>query len=485
MVGRVQTLRSNVAGNRPTGRQPGELYVNWPDRQLGVVDSTATAVDLLAVRYFSSATSYNPGDYVVQGGKLYTAKAAVPPGAFNASQWSLTGGNVVIGDAPPAQPDVGTLWWDSVGGQLYVWYNDGNTSQWVIAVNAGKTDLSGVLPLAGGTMTGPMTLAADPTAALQPTTKQYVDTNINQSRFGGFVNKLRNGTMDIWQRPTPITIPANTAGYTADGWIVQANGAAATINSTLAGAGAGWQTRLCLSLGAASGLTAVSILQPIESIIAAQIRNKRVTFQCKMAGSMAANITPQLLTQIPTTLDNWGGVTNDLAAVNLQMVPSSGVLTQLAYTFDVGDCTNGYRIALVFSGQLNAASGAIFMSECDLRVTPGVPVGLNASPPPPELRHLVYEFDFCCRYYQVGRMPIFGSGYSPAAAGLSIFAHRTFPVIMRASPTQNGAQYSNSNANAVTVGPYVAGCYYTCTNTIAGGFQVGVINGSDTYSAEL
>lgn len=37
----------------------------------------------------------------------------------------------------------------------------------------------GALPLAGGTMTGALTLAADPTAALQAATKQYVDDSID------------------------------------------------------------------------------------------------------------------------------------------------------------------------------------------------------------------------------------------------------------------------------------------------------------------
>lgn len=34
------------------------------------------------------------------------------------------------------------------------------------------------LPLSGGTMTGPITLAADPAAAMQPVTKQYFDQAI-------------------------------------------------------------------------------------------------------------------------------------------------------------------------------------------------------------------------------------------------------------------------------------------------------------------
>jgi hypothetical protein len=40
---------------------------------------------------------------------------------------------------------------------------------------AGAQVWTPVLPLAGGTMTGPITLAADPAAAFQPATKQYVD----------------------------------------------------------------------------------------------------------------------------------------------------------------------------------------------------------------------------------------------------------------------------------------------------------------------
>jgi hypothetical protein len=212
MTGRVQTLRSNVAGNRPTGRAPGELYVNWPDKQLGVVDSTATAVDLLAVRFFSPNTSYNQGDYVVQGGKLYTAKAAVPPGAFTASQWALTGGNVNVGDAPPATPDIGTMWFDSAGGQLYVWYNDGNTTQWVIATNAAKTDLSALLPLAGGTMTGPLTLAADPVNPMDATTKQYTDSLVRAR------NRIINGDMMVDQRNGGVPVNPWVGGYAIDRW---------------------------------------------------------------------------------------------------------------------------------------------------------------------------------------------------------------------------------------------------------------------------
>ena len=89
MTNRVQTIRSSVAGNRPASgsRTPGELYTNWPDLQLGVIDGSKNPLDLIAIRFFSTGASYAIGAYVVQAGNLYRAKSAVTPAAFNAAQW--------------------------------------------------------------------------------------------------------------------------------------------------------------------------------------------------------------------------------------------------------------------------------------------------------------------------------------------------------------------------------------------------------------
>jgi hypothetical protein len=46
------------------------------------------------------------------------------------------------------------MWWNSVLGTLMVYYNDGNSSQWVPAT---PTMAGSYLPLAGGTLTGPLT----------------------------------------------------------------------------------------------------------------------------------------------------------------------------------------------------------------------------------------------------------------------------------------------------------------------------------------
>jgi hypothetical protein len=46
------------------------------------------------------------------------------------------GFNVVVGDAPPGSPANGALWFDTVGGNLYIWFNDGSSAQWVIVTHS-------------------------------------------------------------------------------------------------------------------------------------------------------------------------------------------------------------------------------------------------------------------------------------------------------------------------------------------------------------
>ena len=66
--------------------------------------------------------------------------------------------------APPASPVAGQLWWDSDSdsGRLYIFYDDGNTQQWVEVVppvGASKDYVDGnFLPLSGGTLSGPLTV---------------------------------------------------------------------------------------------------------------------------------------------------------------------------------------------------------------------------------------------------------------------------------------------------------------------------------------
>lgn len=68
-------------------------------------------------------------------GSTYTAAGLT--WRWDGQKWTVAGSGVVaIGDTPPASPVVGECWFDTISGQLFIWYNDGTSSQWVVVVHA-------------------------------------------------------------------------------------------------------------------------------------------------------------------------------------------------------------------------------------------------------------------------------------------------------------------------------------------------------------
>ena len=50
-------------------------------------------------------------------------------------KWRFRAGGISIGDAPPTAPPPGSLWFNSDDAQLYIYYPDPTSSQWVITIN--------------------------------------------------------------------------------------------------------------------------------------------------------------------------------------------------------------------------------------------------------------------------------------------------------------------------------------------------------------
>lgn len=208
MVSRVQNIRSTNKNTRPpnTTRQPGEFFVNFADKQFGVIDTNQVPQDLIAIRFHSPDTDYVTGDHVLYQGRAYRAKQAIPASVFNPTYWETAG----MADAPADGRFYGranNAWdladiVDVVGLQaaldakapLVTPAFSGtptaptaaaatNTAQ--IATTAfvksqgyatiGGTDLAAKVSKAGDTMTGPLTLADVPTVPLHAATKSYVD----------------------------------------------------------------------------------------------------------------------------------------------------------------------------------------------------------------------------------------------------------------------------------------------------------------------
>jgi hypothetical protein len=57
------------------------------------------------------------------------------------------GASVTVSPTPPTAPTAGNLWWDSTGGNLYIWYQSTNNSAWVDVVGGGAVPIT---PPTGG-----------------------------------------------------------------------------------------------------------------------------------------------------------------------------------------------------------------------------------------------------------------------------------------------------------------------------------------------
>jgi hypothetical protein len=312
-----------------------------------------------------------------------------------------------------------------------------------------------------------ITLAADPTIPLGAATKEYVD-----ARGMGYVSKIRNGTFDVWQRGTSLTIATAGPYFAADGWAVYPTGANVTVVKTTA---TGVRSSNAMWITGAAGNTDVTIAQRIESMIAAQIGSVAFTFQALIGNSTGGSITPQIIISHPTGAggaDDWSASVTDLPRTNLQVCPTSA-WTRVAYTFSIPAATIalGLQIGLDFGGL--AASQSVGIAEADLRATPGLAVGLQANPPPPELRPISEEMVFCKRYYQLvgggAGTTILIQGYANAG---SAYAQTIHYQEMRALPTAGTVgTFTSSNVGTINytpgprsmglqVNPPAAGAFY-------------------------
>lgn len=101
----------------------------------------------------------------------------------NSAQWVPTnnqlGSTVVTSGTPPPNPQNGNLWWDSVGGQLYVYFNDGTSSQWIATSPTGQSQgqIGGYLSVVG----------TSPSNQLQ-----FVPLNGNQIQINGLRYTIPN-----------------------------------------------------------------------------------------------------------------------------------------------------------------------------------------------------------------------------------------------------------------------------------------------------
>jgi len=146
----------------------------------------------------------SPNNLAIYGGSNGQALTTNGNGILSWTTISGGGGgaSITVSDTPPSSPVVGALWWDSVGGQLYVWYSDANSSQWVPATNTqGAPGAQGPAGPQGAT---------GPAGATGPQGPAGVSAGANE-------NRIINGDMRIDQRNNGASGTAINA-YTVDRW---------------------------------------------------------------------------------------------------------------------------------------------------------------------------------------------------------------------------------------------------------------------------
>ena len=478
MTTRGQILRSSTPGQVPAAgtRLPGEVWTTFPDLQLGVIDTSRNAQKLIAVRFFSTLANYVAGDFVIQAGVLYAAKASIPAGAFNSSQWTRIGAATDAG-GPYLAIAGGTL-----TGALLLAADPGAalgaaTKQYV----DGKVTAAPYLPLAGGTLTGPVTLSGPPTIPLHAATKAYVDSGAFVPIGGGTMtgdlilnrdaqvalgaatkqqvdargagdNRLINGDMRIDQRNGGASGTGN-ANYTVDRWAYYSNqaskGAWQQGSSTVPG------FPYCLKFTSSSAYASVAAdyFEFAQSIEADMIPD----FAWGTANAQPVTLSFWVLSSKTGTFS--GSVQNYAATRSYPFsysVPAASTWTRIVVTipgdtagtwvltgnagsvivvFDLGSGSNYRGSANTWaSAGYTGATGTVSVvatNGATFYVT-GVKLEIGSVATPYPRQSLAKSMADCQRYYEVGGQAIFSGNVT---SGSAFYNNVVFKVNKRAAPT--------------------------------------------------
>ena len=403
---------------------------------------------------------------------------------------------IFISTSPPANPTVGALWWDSIGGQLYIWFNDGSSTQWVSATNQGFGGT--YLPLVGGNLSGPLRLAADPVIPLGAATKEYVDLVPTNYSLGS--NRLINGDFLVTQYGPNGTLN----GFTADRWRLGMN-QAGKLNWQVAGSAAMVPNGFprCMSIVSLSAYTALAtdsfcFYQTIEANFVSDFawgttgaRPVTLSFwvNVSIAGTYSgciSNYGPPATRSYPFTFNAPVGWSKQIITIPGDAGGTwvnSGIGGSIYVTFDLGSGTNYRGIANQWQNAgLNGANGTVNIVANNGAVYQlvGIKLEIGSIATPYNIESLSKRMSDCQRYFTL-LTGLIVAGYN--GAGQAVYGGYAFPSLMRAAATITFLNpiYSNSS-NIIVAGQSVYGFYpgITITATGMGYAQYGV-----TVNAEL
>jgi hypothetical protein len=390
----------------------------------------------------------------------------------------------------PANPTVGQEY--TAAGVTWAW--DG------VKWTAATADSVGVfLPLLGGTMTGDIVLKGDPSAPLNPVTKQMFDARPIAMND----NRLINGDMRIDQRNNGAS--GTAGGYTIDRWQY-----AQSQNSKITWA------RNANSSPSPHGFSYSLLAQSSSAYVS--LASDFFQFAQTIEADMISDFQWGTPTAQPVTLSFWayssltgthsgclGNNTSTRSYPFTYSIPTANIWTKVVVTIP-GDIAgtwvmsgNGGGAVLHFdlgsgatyrgpagawaSAGLVGATGAVSLvatNGASWLIT-GVKLEIGSVATPFNRQSLAKSLADCQRYYQVIGGHIIVSGYS--STGAAIWTPLLFPVVMRAVPTivYNAVSYGNASGLVLTAATTTQVTNQAAIASGGGGYAIGQI----AASAEL
>lgn len=201
---------------------------------------------------------------------------------WNGSLWLPIGGTqaLFVGDTPPASPGPNQLWWNSASGQMFLWYNDGNSAQWVPAMPT--------LPVGVPSPLG-FRQFASLTPALQPAVDvQNIPADINHLQINYDLAPTVND-VDLVLQFYDASGVLVTTGYlwsTVLNWSTAGNASSPQQTSS---SSYGYSTGIVMDFAAAGGRVSNAVGNSIAGT--ALVRNIRDTTKTKQANFNCSHIS--------------------------------------------------------------------------------------------------------------------------------------------------------------------------------------------------